>query len=702
MEFLLPPTAPFATAASSSPSSPLPLPGPPSLPSNDSPVLPPLPSFLCGDFGFVTAPSSIASQDSLRNLKNKEVEKPPLSPKHPGRKARSRSRSRSASPSPQRSETAAMQPIPAPPPPPKEASPSPPLRPSFGTPRGSPVRPASASASAAVELDSTQVFSNVDGSSDDHDNSDGVAFHAVTAEEPIVLHSGSSASPSAAGSLADSPVPVPAAPPPSDPKKRERRGSFMGGWKLALKRSSGTDADKDAAPPSDAPVGVGSGGGWIYRRRGSFSSPRPPTAERAQQHKSYAQEYKEFRSAKAAANSSAAPPGTSSSASAPPTPSAAAAAAAAVPGTFAARAAAAGMRPPILQLEQPQQQQQKKKKATATTAVAATAAPQVSVKTSGSTRRSLRDKMRSVEARFTQKPPPPAAAPAIIGREVGEKELVGLDEAVRHMGLLEEQLKSGRPLSPPDSRDGDKGKENEKRQGQPGQSGQPSQQNPPSQQPLQNHQKHGKVAPLTIVKKNPSPVGSIADEEKGFAAAAPLSSSSSSSSSSGSHSAAAAASAQPAMPPGGRTGTKSHSPLRNQLDTSSQSSQSPPPLPPPQQQQLAKTVTSAADKGKAKEREGSIYSLSSVYPPPSDYFGRPRPSSGSTSPVAAGAPKPVAKLFVICCRCKYWHDLPSTMYRGMVENGGATRCPYCLHGMETSCCQGWVPSLSVSFSLSSG
>ena len=312
--------------------------------------------------------------------------------------------------------------------------------------------------------------------------------------------------------------------------------------------------------------------------------------------------------------------------------------------------------------------------------------------------------MKSVEARFTQKPPPapPTATPAIIGREVGEKELVGLDEAVRHMGFLEEQLKSGQPLSPPDSRDGDKGKEIEKRQSQRSQQSQqssPSQQGQPSQpsQPLQAQQRYDKqVAPLTIVKKNTSPVGSIADEEKGPAAAAaaaaitatPLSSSSSSSSS-GSCCAAAAASAQPAPPPGGRMCTKSHSPLRNQLDTSSQPSSSPPlPLPlqqQQQQQQPAMTMASAADKGKAKEREGSVYTPSLVYPPPNDHFGRHRPSSGSTSP---SAPKPVAKLFVICCRCKYWHDLPSTMYRGMVENGGATRCPYCLHGMETSCCQG--------------
>jgi hypothetical protein len=30
------------------------------------------------------------------------------------------------------------------------------------------------------------------------------------------------------------------------------------------------------------------------------------------------------------------------------------------------------------------------------------------------------------------------------------------------------------------------------------------------------------------------------------------------------------------------------------------------------------------------------------------------------------------------------------MYKGMVENGGAARCPYCHHHMTVSCCSGLV------------
>jgi hypothetical protein len=67
---------------------------------------------------------------------------------------------------------------------------------------------------------------------------------------------------------------------------------------------------------------------------------------------------------------------------------------------------------------------------------------------------------------------------------------------------------------------------------------------------------------------------------------------------------------------------------------------------------------------------------------------------------------PVAKLFVICCKCKFWHDMPSKLYEAMalpmelhkageVSVAGArletaVKCPWCEHGMTTSCCQGWT------------
>lgn len=77
--------------------------------------------------------------------------------------------------------------------------------------------------------------------------------------------------------------------------------------------------------------------------------------------------------------------------------------------------------------------------------------------------------------------------------------------------------------------------------------------------------------------------------------------------------------------------------------------------------------------------------------------------------------KPIAKLFVICCKCKFWHDLPSKLYEAMALpkelhpdesvgegegkgkvkfTGGrletAVKCPWCEHAMTTWCCQGWT------------
>ncbi|KAL8813153.1 MAG: hypothetical protein Q9223_007114, partial [Gallowayella weberi] len=52
-----------------------------------------------------------------------------------------------------------------------------------------------------------------------------------------------------------------------------------------------------------------------------------------------------------------------------------------------------------------------------------------------------------------------------------------------------------------------------------------------------------------------------------------------------------------------------------------------------------------------------------------DVFGRtPTPSESVNA-------KPMAKLFVICCKCKYWHDLPSHLYEAMCTPKGLTRDP---------------------------
>lgn len=70
-----------------------------------------------------------------------------------------------------------------------------------------------------------------------------------------------------------------------------------------------------------------------------------------------------------------------------------------------------------------------------------------------------------------------------------------------------------------------------------------------------------------------------------------------------------------------------------------------------------------------------------------------------------GGIEPMAKMFVICCGCKYFHDMPSKLYECMakpevllkdeglgVSGVVSTRvsCPWCGHGMSTRCCEGWA------------
>jgi len=83
---------------------------------------------------------------------------------------------------------------------------------------------------------------------------------------------------------------------------------------------------------------------------------------------------------------------------------------------------------------------------------------------------------------------------------------------------------------------------------------------------------------------------------------------------------------------------------------------------------------------------------------------QPSRLSSTLSPTPGG-PDPIAKMFVICCSCKYFHDLPSKIYecmakaesvvedkdlgvRGVVST--SVRCPWCGHGMRSACCAGWA------------
>ena len=84
---------------------------------------------------------------------------------------------------------------------------------------------------------------------------------------------------------------------------------------------------------------------------------------------------------------------------------------------------------------------------------------------------------------------------------------------------------------------------------------------------------------------------------------------------------------------------------------------------------------------------------------------------GQRSPMKSGFPpqvagsEPIAKMFVICCSCKYFHDMPSKVYECMTKPDNVVRdtnlgvsgvistsvkCPWCGHGMSTSCCAGYA------------
>ncbi|KAL8897756.1 MAG: hypothetical protein Q9207_007039, partial [Kuettlingeria erythrocarpa] len=54
---------------------------------------------------------------------------------------------------------------------------------------------------------------------------------------------------------------------------------------------------------------------------------------------------------------------------------------------------------------------------------------------------------------------------------------------------------------------------------------------------------------------------------------------------------------------------------------------------------------------------------------PPGVFGR------TPTPAESVNAKPIAKLFVICCKCQYWHDLPSHLYEAMCMPKNLTRDP---------------------------
>lgn len=92
-------------------------------------------------------------------------------------------------------------------------------------------------------------------------------------------------------------------------------------------------------------------------------------------------------------------------------------------------------------------------------------------------------------------------------------------------------------------------------------------------------------------------------------------------------------------------------------------------------------------------------------PPRSPNRGRFSGDSRLRNSSPQGGLEPIAKMFVICCSCKYFHDMPSKIYECMAKpddvvedkNLGVSgvistsvKCPWCGHGMSTTCCAGYA------------
>ncbi|KAL7949636.1 hypothetical protein V8C42DRAFT_311493 [Trichoderma barbatum] len=104
--------------------------------------------------------------------------------------------------------------------------------------------------------------------------------------------------------------------------------------------------------------------------------------------------------------------------------------------------------------------------------------------------------------------------------------------------------------------------------------------------------------------------------------------------------------------------------------------------------------------------------------PPSSIRSQPSPTTDLTptkgprhTPGSPVGGEPIAKMFVECCGCKYYHDMPSNIYEAMANpeavirprgNVGFTgalsmtvKCPWCFHEMSTRCCAGYAAMVYV-------
>ncbi|CZS95065.1 uncharacterized protein RCO7_05897 [Rhynchosporium graminicola] len=100
--------------------------------------------------------------------------------------------------------------------------------------------------------------------------------------------------------------------------------------------------------------------------------------------------------------------------------------------------------------------------------------------------------------------------------------------------------------------------------------------------------------------------------------------------------------------------------------------------------------------------------------------GLHNPSSKITfqpGPPRKNSTEPLAKVFVICCKCKYFQDMPSKVYERMTKQDNvatgsylgignlvdtSVKCPWCTHGMSTTCCEGYAAVVYLNEKLHGG
>lgn len=122
---------------------------------------------------------------------------------------------------------------------------------------------------------------------------------------------------------------------------------------------------------------------------------------------------------------------------------------------------------------------------------------------------------------------------------------------------------------------------------------------------------------------------------------------------------------------------------------------------------------------KADDRTSLVASTGLASPPSLALSGPAKPSGMVAVPapplsavaVSASASgnsilgKPMAKMLVECCHCRFYHDMPSRVYEAMMQpddvvkdkklgvSGQVTtcvKCPWCAHNMSTVCCAGYA------------